>query len=204
MTQANQYLPFGTGSGANTLSYAAYSTGTPAAVRGTGYVAGTADAMHINTALRQVSVAVAAVAQLAADYGTHDVLDNGVVSDFKVALLSALDALFIRDSDFAGLFSAALGTAFNSRSLTQPGYQFLPGGLCVQWGYLGSTGGQVSFPVAFPSTALVVLASNSDTQGSNNDNAYAYVVDRTKFYIGTKASGGGLSNYPCYWFAIGY
>lgn len=90
MTTTTQYLPFGTAGGANTLSAAAYAA---TAVRGTGYVAGLADAQHINTALRQASVGVAGLAKFATDYGSLDCLDDGSPTNFATAVKSAIDAL---------------------------------------------------------------------------------------------------------------
>ena len=66
------------------------------------------------------------------------------------------------------LFSAANGTSGKqvvnisqfAASLTDPGYQTLPGGLLIQWGTGAITAGiagTVTFPVAFPTTCLRAL-----------------------------------------------
>ena len=97
--------------------------------------------------------------------------------------------------------SAFTGT---NQSLSANGWQKLPGGLVLQWGYLATTNGNFSFPIAFPTACLAVLGSNANSQGSNNDNTFAYVVSASQFYIASKASTGGVGNYPAYWLAIGY
>ena len=90
MTMVNQFLAFGVGTSPNTYSYSVYAASSQL---GPGYVAGTADAQHVNTVLRQVSVAVAGIGKLIADYGALDALDDGVPANFEAALKSALDAI---------------------------------------------------------------------------------------------------------------
>ena len=87
----NQYQAFGTGVGANTLNAAAYAA--TSAIIASGYVAGVADAQHINTVLRQATVGVAGVAKFSTDYGALDALDDGSPTNFAAAFKSALDAL---------------------------------------------------------------------------------------------------------------
>lgn len=104
----NQYLPFGTGVGANTLSNSAYAATT---IRGTGYVAGEADAMHVNTVLRQASVGVAGTAKFATDYGVLDTLDDGSPTNFALALKSAVDTLIKLSTPTGSLKEFAQSTA---------------------------------------------------------------------------------------------
>ena len=86
----SQYLAFGTGVGANVYSYAVYSA---SAVRTTGYQPGLADAQHVNSVLKQTSVASAGVAMLATTYGLLDMLDDGSPSNFMLGVKSALDQI---------------------------------------------------------------------------------------------------------------
>lgn len=88
-----QYKAFGTGTSpaANTLSASAYAA--TSALIDAGYVAGIADAQHINTVLRQATVGVAGTAKFATDNGTLDCLDDGSPTNFALALKSAVDAL---------------------------------------------------------------------------------------------------------------
>lgn len=79
-----------------------------------------------------------------------------------------------------------------------------PGGLMGQWGFKATTGSNFSFNTTFPNACLAIFASNSDAQGSANDNAFAYVVSTSQFFLSTKNTSGSYSNFPCFWFAIGW
>lgn len=173
MSNANQYLAFGTGGGANTLSYATYSGLTTLVANG--FQAGTALSEQVNTVFRQATVGVAALAKFAADYGTHDVLDNGVVADFEVALKSALDALYIFNP--TGLVALTSFTGSN-QSLGTNGWQKFPGGLIEQWitvsftdvpigvsGYQATINLPIGFPTAFDS---YMFAFGGTAGGLNN------------------------------------
>lgn len=90
----SQYLPFGTGGVAgspNTLSYSSYAALTT--LIGNGFLSGIARSEQVNTVLRQATVGVAGVAQLIADHGALDALDDGSPANFKAALKGALDNL---------------------------------------------------------------------------------------------------------------
>jgi microcystin-dependent protein len=90
MSGTNQYLAFGTGTGANTLSYAAYSALTTVIAQG--FQPGIALSEQFNTLMRQVSVAAAGTAKFAVDNGTLDCLDDGSPANFAAALLNAVQA----------------------------------------------------------------------------------------------------------------
>ena len=86
---------------------------------------------------------------------------------------------------------------------TSNGYQIFKSGLILQWG--SGTSGTVNFPITFPNKALQIFASNTNSQGWNVDNAFAYIVNNSQYYIETKSSGkNGISGYPTAWFALGY
>lgn len=90
----SQYLPFATGVGANTLSFATYSTGSQfASLVSSGNLPGVALSAFVNTTLRQVTVGVAGVASFATTYGTADCLDDGSPINFREALKNAIDAI---------------------------------------------------------------------------------------------------------------
>lgn len=132
MSMTNQYLAFGIGTGANTYAYSAYAASS---YLGPGFVAGTADAQATNTVLRQATVAAAAVAQFAADYGTHNVNDDGSVANFETALKSALDALYGPSTLFTSSSPAVLtvgGAAAATGTTSFSGWSSGPGGK-KQW-----------------------------------------------------------------------
>lgn len=89
-----------------------------------------------------------------------------------------------------------------AQSITGNGYVRLSNGLVIQWGLKGSAG-IGSFPIAFPSQCLRIIAGNADGQGSKIDNAYAYPVSASQYYSATKTDAGEISNYPVSWIAIG-
>jgi hypothetical protein len=165
MSMTNQYLAFGTGGGANTYSYATYAA---SGVRTSGYQPGLADAQHVNTVLRQCSVAVAALAQFAADYGTSNVNDDGSPTNFEAALKSALDALF-------------KVTTVTVSSVT---VGFKIGPFLVQWGTVAlATLANVSldtatFPVAF-SAAPFFVSGHGDQSASGSWEAWVVTPDQS-------------------------
>ena len=98
---------------------------------------------------------------------------------------------------------ATIASEFTS-GLGSPGWQKLSSGLILQWGSIASPAGNYSFPITFPNGCWLVLAGNTNTQGAGVDNAFAYPVSSTQFYMATKSNSGFLSAYSCCWFAIGY
>ena len=99
----------------------------------------------------------------------------------------------------------SMGSGFTN-SKTTNGYTYLPNGLILQWGYVATSSVTVTLPVTFPNSFLNILASNSNIQGEYADNAYAYPVDTSSFYIATKSSSlsNTVTNFACYWVAVGY
>ncbi len=90
MAGSSEYLPFGTGVGADVLSYAAYSA---LADRSSGFTIGVAQPNQINTALRQASVGVAGLAKAISDTLNITLSDDGNVANFATQLIAAFNAL---------------------------------------------------------------------------------------------------------------
>lgn len=97
----NDFLPFGTGAGANVLDQASW---VALQARQTGFQAGIAQSPQLNKTWRQSSFMAAAVAQAMADATNKDVIDDGNFSQ-KVALLKE----FLRNQ--AINYAVAGGTA---------------------------------------------------------------------------------------------
>ncbi|MGL5514585.1 MAG: gp53-like domain-containing protein [Sporomusa sp.] len=101
---------------------------------------------------------------------------------------------------------AALGFVI---SPSKNGYIKFPsclGGLVIQWGYTldDYSPGTFLFPIAFPTNAFTIIAGNTDLQGQRVDNAFAYIIDNTSYYIGTKRSDeDGITGFPSSYIAIG-
>lgn len=100
----NQYVPFATGDGANTLATAAYIA---AGFLAQGFQPGVASSAAMNTALRQVTTVAAALGQFTADNQTADVLDDGIPTNFETKFTAALKGAFASSSVH---FGVATGT----------------------------------------------------------------------------------------------
>lgn len=88
----NQYLPFGTGAGANVVGAVSYASHT---LRPIGHQPGVALSELANTTWRQTSVAAAAVAQMVADITGGDMLDDGIVDNYKNGVIAAIRQLVL-------------------------------------------------------------------------------------------------------------
>lgn len=88
MPGSNQFKALGTGVGANTLTPTAYAALT--SLLSGGYQTGIANSQQINTTLRQVTFAVAALAQAIADTTGAAVNDDGIVNNFRDVFLMML------------------------------------------------------------------------------------------------------------------
>ncbi len=104
----------------------------------------------------------------------------------------------------AALFSAL------DRSLGGNGYQKLPGGLIIQWGFgNGSTSGgvAVSFPISFPTNCAAVTVTHGNN-GSSLGSAKTYNIGLGGFSVAISTDDG--SNVVAYlsdsfrWIAVGY
>lgn len=84
----NQYLAFAYGGGANVEIPATYLAD---ARRTNGNIAGIADPAFCNTAWRQTTVAVAALAQLVCDFTASSMLDDGSIANFEAGLLLVIN-----------------------------------------------------------------------------------------------------------------
>lgn len=84
----NDFLPFGTGAGANVLDQAAYAA---LAARLNGFQAGVASSEQVNKAIRQAAFMAAMVGQFTADYG-GDARDDGDLATLEANFKAALAA----------------------------------------------------------------------------------------------------------------
>ena len=91
-TGTNQFLPFATASGANTLTPADYAALTT--VVGQGFQPGLAKSQQANTVWRQATFVAAAVAQLIANDG-NNANDDGNLSGFVTNLTTAIKNIFV-------------------------------------------------------------------------------------------------------------
>ena len=100
----NQFLPFATGDGANTLAFADYAT---EGYLEQGFQAGIAQPYDINTVLRQVTTVAAGLGQFTADNQAANVLDDGIPANFETKFTAALKGVLSSSSVH---FGVATGT----------------------------------------------------------------------------------------------
>src|SRR5690348_5744732 len=160
----NDFLPFSGGAGANVLTqdeYAALSALT------SGFQSGILQSNNLNKVLRQASIISAMLAQWIADNSGNNVVDDGTTATIESSLTAALAALGLRaasttQTGVSQLADAATAQALTdaakvltpatlkaasqgaNQSLVANGYQKLPGGLIVQWGFATTTSGSVN------------------------------------------------------------
>lgn len=96
---------------------------------------------------------------------------------------------------------AALAAKFSAsgmQSLTTNGYQKLPGGLILQWGFIDTITRTVNFPIPFPTACLVATSGITGTSG----NAATWSQMRITF-TNTQITGGANGDSFMY-IALGY
>jgi hypothetical protein len=92
-----------------------------------------------------------------------------------------------------------------NQSLTGTGYQKLPGGLIIQWGFVPVTSGllTVNFPIAFPSSCCGLTLSRlkpGSSGGTNISSAIASVPTTTTFTASVDNNASDLLT----WIALGF
>lgn len=97
--------------------------------------------------------------------------------------------------------------AATGRSLAANGWQRLPGGLIVQWGYFtppnnSSQDWAITFPVTFPGGPLCVLAQLNNSTAATGTVA-VHSQSAGGFAIIQNWIGGQTGNYAVWWLALG-
>jgi hypothetical protein len=90
---------------------------------------------------------------------------------------------------------APISSVFNG-SLGGSGYEILPGGLIIEWGYTTASNQYTYFPYVFPHTCLQVVGS--DTGGANASFGF-YNLSNVNMYVSSINSG-----YGAHYIAVGY
>jgi len=151
----NDFLPFGTASGANVLPQASYSA---LAVRPIGFQSGLLPSVELNKPLRQASIMAAVLAQFIADESGADYVDDGTTATLL----------------------ANLKTGVSSANSGRPGHTYNPSadwcylnlaiGLKMQW-LLGTipttTGLTSSFITPFTSVVFGIIPIKLDSSAEN-------------------------------------
>jgi hypothetical protein len=81
------------------------------------------------------------------------------------------------------------------------GYQYLAGGLLIQWGSVSTAGGSgtISFPIAFPNNAFSITTSYNRSSTSSAHTVYTTSLTQSQFTYASDSTS--ISN--LYWMAIG-
>lgn len=110
-------------------------------------------------------------------------------------LFDGSEDITITDSTKANLNDFA-----NLKSVT--GYQRLPNGLILQWGYasVAQAGSVISFPIAFPVSCSIVQTTDEAGIGNVITPTAVSVRNNANFTVWTSTNGTTST----FWFAIGY
>jgi hypothetical protein len=124
-------------------------------------------------------------------------------------------AITPQSGDYTAAQVGAVSTASvtgGNQQIAQNGYQYLPGGLILQWGLAnainGSSPTNVTFPLTFPNACFVV-SGTAIIQPTGNTPDTVLTMDQNAVQTGFSARLGGQGgssfwlNGPFYWFAIG-
>lgn len=134
--------------------------------------------------------------------GTSSVTSVALVSGDSVTMVSTGSAWFMAGG------SAQLGysTGMFGASLTSNGYQKLPSGLIIQWGYATSSGTTspnvvVTLPIAFTSA---LYSMTFVPNGFNGTCSWASnTLSTLNAWLVTASTGAGISGNGVFWTAIG-
>lgn len=136
--------------------------------------------------------------------GTSQIRYNGTAFELT-DLFPATSAQAVAGSNtFNYLSPSGLTSAFqgSNQSLTAAGYQRLPGGLIIQWGYLASRPSVTSthtLPISYTTACFGVWLVEVANTVHNDSPKLASTPTTTSFQIHSDAL-----SYPVYWFSIGY
>jgi len=96
--------------------------------------------------------------------------------------------------------SSAYFTGAN-QSLAANGYQKLPNGAIIQWGYNAPS--TVTFPIAFPNACRSVVATQDNGSGGSGLTVRCVSPNTTNFILGSDVCCTNIAKNR-YWIAIGY
>lgn len=136
--------------------------------------------------------------------GTNKIIVGGQ-SNLTSVSLPAGESLTLTSVDGGNWFATG-GTAMMPysnlflKNIGTSGYQKLPGGLIIQWGYLASPGtsGTITFPLSFPNTLLSITPGQGAAVAGNNGLAFNISGNTSTITYAQSASTAFC------WLAIGY
>ncbi len=209
MAGTNDFKAFATDTDANVTSQEEWEALTALKK---GFSSGKASSAQVSKALRQPSTMAAVLGQFIAN-AELDALDDGDVDGLVAKLATAITTnLGIKS---AALCDVGAGTNqipdMGSFGVLKNaiGYQYLPGGLILQWGKVGPTNaGQttnVTFTITHPTATVAVMCTLDATAlPEKGFGCSAIGVARTGFGFHVTQDSAFNSNSGGFWFALGY
>lgn len=209
MAGTNDFKAFATDTDANVTSQEEWEALTALKK---GFSSGKASSAQVSKALRQPSTMAAVLGQFIAN-AELDALDDGDVDGLVAKLATAITTnLGIKS---AALCDVGAGTNqipdMGSFGVLKNaiGYQYLPGGLILQWGKVGPTNaGQttnVTFTITHPTATVAVMCTLDATAlPAKGFGCSAIGVARTGFGFHVTQDSAFNSNSGGFWFALGY
>ncbi|AYZ66926.1 hypothetical protein EGY31_27710 [Burkholderia multivorans] len=142
--------------------------------------------------------------------GTDKMMTGSLVSASTCVLNNGDTARFVSDGGFWVLVggSAALRLSLGDfgNSIASSGFQKLPSGLIIQWGYANTAasipGATVAFPIAFPNSCLWTFAGTAGGNNTSNVSPWTKTSVSITTYQGTNQSPIAVTGVP--YLAIGY
>lgn len=104
------------------------------------------------------------------------------------------------DSTIQTVATAGYFTGTN-QSLSANGYQKLPNGAIIQWGYNAPS--TVTFPVAFPNACRSVVATQDNGAGGSGLTVRCVSLTNSNFVLGSDVCCSNIARNR-YWIAVGY
>lgn len=169
----NQYLPFGTAGGANVLSPTDYNG---LAARLTGFTAGTAASVQLNTVWRQSSVMSAMVGEFVLDYGGFDALDDGNVDNLETSFVRTLQKQ-------PWVYATAGGTANALTATLVPAPSALVDGFTIRLKTSNPNTGTATLNVNGLGAKPIVSQDNLPLIGGEIQGITEFVYDGTSFRV---------------------
>ncbi len=86
------------------------------------------------------------------------------------------------------------------------GYQALPNGLIIQWGYIekpNPRGTMIKFPITFPEAVFSIVATGADGEKHWEETVNVKPQDNGNFNLYIAFGATGRVSVPCFWIALG-
>ncbi len=195
----NQYLPFATGDGANTMTAAQYASIGPLSQ---GFTSGIALSIQANTLFRQLSTVAAMIGQFTADNQAADVLDNGAVATLEAQFGTALKGYL---SDSSVHYGIATGTGDAMAVTASPPVQTTTAG-AIRTGTLlfvltpASANASTSPTLNVSQVGNIAVAKRNETALAANDipasSVVGFLFDGTHWVVVGLAPSDALAAIP--------